>query len=206
MLRENGFDPRADVMKGGERRSWLARKVAQGSTTPELVAEALRMLGVDVSPATPETADLPEPEGEDETVEARPVRSLERHPSRGVPTRSTTGPPGSEIVAASEVMVFRALERAGNRLKQKLGTTCPQGIAAADLYLSVPALAQNTVNDLLVDAWSCTDRFCGDADPDVLAEILDSYTRTLLTMRVQHDRDILRLRMRPILSLALEPA
>jgi hypothetical protein len=204
MLRENGFDPKADVMRGGERRSWLARKVAQGSTTPELVAEALRMLGVDVSPQTPETADLPEPQGEDETVEARPVRSLEKHPARGVPTRTTTGPPGSEIVAASEVMVFRALERAGNRLKQKLGATCPPGIAAADLYLSVPTLSAATVSDLLTDAWSCTDRFCGEADPQALAAILDSYTRTLLTMRVEHDRDVLRLRMKPILTLTLE--
>jgi hypothetical protein len=207
MLRENGFDPKMDVMKGGERRSWLARKVAQGSTTPELVAEALRMLGVDVSPATPETADLPpEPENDDETQEARPIRSLDRHPTRGVPTRTTTGPPGSEIVAASEVIVFRALERAGNRLKAKLGPTCPKDIAAADLYLSIPPLAQATINDLLVDAWSCTDRFCGSADPVALSAILDGYTRMLLTMRVEHDPDILRLRMKPIITLALEPA
>ena len=198
MLRENGFDPKLDKMRPGERRGWLARKVAQGSTTPELVAEALRMLGVDVSPLTPEEADLP-PEDEDETQEARPIRSLVRHPERGVPKNSTTAPPGSEIVAASELMVFRALERAGNRLKAK-GVTVPPGVAAADLYQHVPPLAVNTITDLLVDAWSCTDRFNYGCDPAQLTDILDGYTRTLLSMQVPHSQDVLRIRMQPILQ------
>lgn len=205
MLRENGFDPKLDKMRPGERRGWLARKVAQGSTTPELVAEALRMLGVDVSPATPEEADLPpepeEPE-DDETQEARPIRSLVRHPDRGVPKKSTTQPPGSEIVAAAEVMVFRALERAGNRLKAK-GAIVPPGTMAADLYLTVPPLALNVVNDLLVDAWSCTDRFAQGCDAEQLATILDGYTRTLLSMQVGHDADVLRLRLQPIMQPVL---
>jgi hypothetical protein len=199
MLRENGFDPKADKMMNGERRGWLARKVAQGQTTPEIVAEALRLLGVDLDPITTDEADVGEED--DELVEARPIRSLDKHPTRGdVPKRTVTGPPGSEIVAAAEVIVFRALERAGNRMKAKLGSSCPPGIAAADLYLSVPTLNAATVNDLLTDAWSCADRFCGDADPAEFAGILDGYTRTLLSMRVAHDPAVLRLRMAPILQ------
>lgn len=201
MLRENGFDPKADKMMNGERRSWLARKVAQGQTTPELVAEALRVLGVDLDPITPEEADVRE---DDDQVEARPIRSLEKHPKRGdVPQRTTTGPPGSEIVAAAEVMVFRALERAGNRLKAK-GATIPPGVPAADLYMHVPGLQPTVVNDLLVDAWSCTDRFAQGCDAAELSGILDSYTRTLLTMGVEHDRDVLRLRLAPVLHPVLE--
>jgi hypothetical protein len=61
------------------------------------------------------------------------------------------------------------------------------------------------VNDLLVDAWSCTDRFAAGCDPVQLQSILDGYTRTLLTMGVEHDRDVLRLRLRPLLAPALEP-
>jgi len=204
MLRENGFDPKADAMKGGERRSWLARKVAQGSTTPELVAEALRLLGVDVNPQTPEEVEIPTEDESEEPSEARPVRSLLRHPERGTPKDSTTGPDAASLLAASEVIVFRALERAGNRLKAKLGADCPKGIPASELYLSVPGpMAINTVNDLLLDAWSCTDRFCGEADPIALAEILDGYARTIITMRVPHDREILHLRLRPLLQPVL---
>jgi hypothetical protein len=100
-------------------------------------------------------------------------------------------------------MVFRALERAGNRLKAK-GAVVPPGVAAADLYMSVPPISSAIADDLLFDAWSCTDRFCGGADPALLAAALDGYTRTLLTMRTAHDAQVLRGYMQQVLQPALE--
>jgi hypothetical protein len=103
-------------------------------------------------------------------------------------------------------MVFRALERAGNRLKNRIGpANVPPGVAAADLYLHTPPLPAGDLDHLLADAWSCSERFALGCDLAALSAILDSYTRTLLGLRLEHDRDVLALRLRE-LDLALAEA
>lgn len=167
MLRENGFEP-ADIMDGEELKDWFVRKVASGSTTPELVAEALRILDVPVKVTDPEA----------KTTEARPTPSLEEHPKNEIPNGGV--PP--ELVAAGSVLVYRALERAGNRLKNR-GAKPPAGVPAVELYLTLPFKVSD-IDDLLQDAWSA----CGALEIDC-PEKLDAYTRSLLLTRTPPSRE-----------------
>ena len=211
---------------GCEKSSRLTKKVAQGSTTPELVAQALRILG---APFNVEDAG-------GTTTEAPADRSLEDHPSQDMPalpaaaTRELTtfvspSSAGAQAVAdvyrhlenvpktrsaqamleelvistaharlqaAAEQMVFRALERAGNRLKTRLNGSRPEGVAAPELYLFVPCTT-GTVDYLLTDAFTHVERFCPDLgiEPECLTRALDSYCRVLLTEQKAHDPALL---------------
>jgi hypothetical protein len=179
VVRENGFDE-TDVMGDEERTEWLTVKLAEGQTTPELVAQGLALLGVPVTaPAEPAQ----------DTHEARPIPSIADHPVRGAPN---DGVVPDELVAASEILVFRALERAGNRLKVKVAGHIPAGTSAADLYLRMPVLSEAEMSLILTDAWSCTERFTLSAPPDQLIPTLDTYTRALLALRKAPDRELLR--------------
>jgi hypothetical protein len=173
LRQENGFK-KNDAPGPDELTTWLLRKVASGSTTPEQVEAALRALGVPLlgGPAQgPSTAE-------------RPTPSLKGHPPpRGAPNR---GRPSPELVAACEAMVFRALERAGNRLKNNLPAKLP-AIAAADIYLT---LKPSRVDGLLDDAWTCVPRLVeGKGDPQQVIPALDAYCHTLLSECRPHNRD-----------------
>lgn len=181
LLRENGFDPLNDEMDRSELVNWLLRKVAGGSTTPELVADALEKLGVILAGA---------PSPAIESTEAPQPRSLRDHPVRDVPEEDDGVP--EELVAVSEVIVFRALERAGNRLKTKMAGKVPTGVPAAELYLALPALSPSEVDEALTDVWSCTDRFAITATRPGLAATLDQYARTLMIFRRPHTYEQLR--------------
>jgi hypothetical protein len=112
-LRETGFDPESDMMDEMEFRRWLLTKIAGGSATPEQVNESLRLLGVvlnvDVS-------------GNGDSAPAQPGRnlppSLDEHPYEGPPRvqHDQTDAPFTALAASCEVLVLRALEKAGNRL------------------------------------------------------------------------------------------
>lgn len=166
MLRENGFEP-DDKMGDEELRTWFLRKVASGSTTPELVAEALRQLEVPINAAV-----------EAEPTEARPTPSLEEHPTRDIPNDGV--PP--ELVAVGSALVYRALERAGNRLKNR-GAKPPTGVPAAELYLHMP-YSNSSIDELLDDAWSACEPLGVDCP-----EHLDAYTRSLLASRTAPSRE-----------------
>jgi len=171
MRRENGFDEN-DAPTDEERRDFLIRKVASGSASPEQVEQALRLLGIQIVTAA-----------EDNMRESRPDPSIADHPVNDIP---------EETVAASEQMVFRALERAGNRLKNRLGGKVSDRIDAVALYLRMPEITAAEANLLLEDAWSsCTWADLG-VDPDDLKSALDSYTTALLVQRATHDRSLLR--------------
>ena len=162
MLRENGFDP-ADAMGEEERKVWLTKKVAGGSTTPELVAHALRLLGVDI-PDSALVAEVP--------TEAPSDPSLLEHPTRDIPEQP------SEVAAASAI-VFRALERAGARLKSKYRARIVPGaenMSNERLY-RYASIQPEMMDDLLVGAWECVDTLGLSTSPVAL----DSYVRHLLT-------------------------
>ena len=159
MLRENGFDP-ADAMTDDERKAWLTKKVAGGSTTPELVAHALRILGVDV----PEVAEDVEP------TEAPSDPSLLQHPTREIPDISDA--------ASAKVVVFRALERAGSRLKSKYKARLVPGAdnVPNEKVYRYAHVTEDIVDDLLVGAWDCLAVLGIKTSP----LSLDSYVRGLL--------------------------
>ena len=178
MLRETGFDPE-DAPTEEERRTWLLRKIAQQTTTPEVVAEAARLLGLPLSERVLEGG-----EGNEPTHDAP---SLTEHPETGPPD-----PEAAALEAASEQMVFRALERAGNRLKSKVRAPKMPGVEAPELYLwhtVTPDLAE----ELLEGAWDRVGRFAPSlgTTAESLTPVLDSYCRVLLTEKKPHSRSLL---------------
>jgi hypothetical protein len=183
LRRETGFNE-GDAPELAELRDQFIRKVASGSTTPELVAAALAALGVPLGTAEAIAAT---------TTEARPTPSLADHPEQGPPPPppAASSSPGDGLLAAAEVTVYRALERAGNRLRTKIGRKLPN-VSAADTYLHVP-VPPGMLDDLLIDAFDGVERYvgCRDVDPDRLVTCLDTYTRSLLVQSRPHDPQLL---------------
>ncbi|QOP66774.1 portal protein [Arthrobacter phage Pureglobe5] len=199
MLREVGFEE-SDAMDDEERKTWMLRQIAGGSPTPEMVAEALRVLQImDVQIATEPEAQ-PGEAAEDPTPNSP---SLEDHPQRNIPdqetgerrkaSRDAGDVPSADrlrkaaLIAASEQLAIRALERAGNRLKNK-----------ADVKFSTPAVALHTVidagafaSDLLIDAWAhlrpVAERY--GVEPVWLEATLDEYCHQLFRTHRGHEFD-----------------
>jgi hypothetical protein len=168
LRRENGFDD-DDTPTSDQFKTWLLIKVASGSATPEQVQAALGVLGVELGPITG-----------DVSRETRPDPTLDEHP-----TRPRT-PGESALVAAADALVFRALERAGNRLRQSV--TKPPGVPAYETHLYVKA--NGTAERLLDDAWSCAPQVLdGIADPLIVVPVLSSYCASLLKEQSPHNRD-----------------
>lgn len=184
LLRETGFDVE-DAMGKEERAAWFLRKVASGSTTPELVEAALRALNVPLG-------DVARDEVSDETQEARPDPSLKDHPVREIPDidkglrRKEIREQGDvALVAAGDQLVIRALERSGNRLKNKMPV--PSGVKAMALYRVAPS--ESLVPEkLLEDAWENVGPVAErhGLDGESLTFCLDLYCRGLFTSGQPH--------------------
>lgn len=180
LLTETGFHAADDLPTDVQRAFWLTMKVATGSNTPEQVQAALEALGV--------ALQVPAADGDDTDVRESPdTPSLEEHPRTGTPEDVSAA-----LIAGAEVLVFRALERAGNRLRNKFQTKVP-GVQAAETYMYVPS-SPSTADFALEDAWTAVERFAPQwgVDPNHLTQALDSYTRVLLAERKPHDPALLR--------------
>jgi len=172
LLRENGFDM-DDLPDEEEHRKWLLVKVASGSSTPEQVQAALAALGVDLGVLT---------DG-GQTRETPQSPSLLDHP---VNPRTPAERPAAALLAASEALVFRALERAGNRLRNSNGLK-PPGVPAYETHCYVKS--NGSGDRLLEDAWSCAAQVLdGIADPAQIVPVLDSYCHALLAEQSAHER------------------
>lgn len=179
MLRENGFNPKADLPTDEERQAWLLRKVASGSATPDQVHAALKALGVDLGPVADPEPDLAPVE--QMPREARPDPSLDGHPDRPRTPAVT-----SALLVACDALTYRALERAGNRLRQNFGK--PVNCPSYETHTLVKA--NGTAKSVLQDAFSCAAQVLdGIADPDEVVPVLDAYCHTLLTEQSPHERD-----------------
>lgn len=192
LLRENGFSA-TDAASPEQFSRWLLQKIAQGQTTPELVEAAARVLGANLPQITAGTSGDDTGTSEDVPVsEARPTPSLLDHPYEGPPRRTTTGPDPAGIAAAAEVMVYRALERAGNRLRTKLGAKSVANVPAYDVYMHAPVRPKDC-DTLLDDAFTNLDRYqvCQDVPPERLEAALDAYCRHLMVNRARHTSDAL---------------
>lgn len=172
LRRETGFDE-DDSPDADEFRLWQLRKIAGGSATPDQVGAALRLLGIDLGPS--EVAQV--------TRETRPTRTLREHPKRDLP---------EEVAAVCDVLVFRALERAGNKMRSIYGVR-PPGIAAAETYQFVP-VRNGDLDRFMEDAWGCLPQTMSrfTVDTEKVQGALDSYTRGLIVGQVPHDYDKMR--------------
>jgi hypothetical protein len=189
LRRETGFDEE-DAMSEDDRALFFLRKVAAGSTTPELVEAALRALKVPLGTVTPANPAAPE------TQEGRPVPSLVDHPSRDIPDQERGQrrkdarergdvPSAAALTAACEQVVIRAMERAGNKLKNRMQAR--PTVAAAELYRVVPTNPGDYAR-LLDDAWTQVPLIAKRHNVDIAAlqRNLDAYCRMLLSTREAH--------------------
>lgn len=182
LVEETGF--KADnIQDDAEHKRWFLDKVASGQTTPEIVEAALRALGLDLEVRV----DPDPPEDRPDIQDARPTPSLEEHPRQDIPDINDAA-----LAAASEVLVFRALERAGNRLRNKIQRKIP-GVGAAETYM-FHKVDTGTLDFVLEDAWASVDRFATKhgADPKRLADCLDAYTRAIIVEQKPHDEAMMR--------------
>lgn len=168
-LRENGFTE-ADRMTEEGMRIAILRRMAMGSTTPEIVRAAAVLLGI---------TDLPELEDNRDPVEGRPTPSLKDHPVREIPQR-----PDSEaarldgLVMVCEQIVDRALQRSGNRIKQQLGLK--QAPVPANRLHTVHPVPSMDLDEVLQDAWESVKLRDYGVPAAQLTRALDFYTRSLL--------------------------
>lgn len=192
LLEETGFRPE-QMQDEKEHQRWFLDKVASGQTTPELVEAALRAAGVVLEVRE----DPSPPDDRPEIHESRPTPSLEDHPRREIPDTNEAA-----MLAACEVLVFRALERAGNRLKNKIQRKIP-GVAAAETYM-FHRVDTGTLDFVLEDAWSAVDRFATKygVNGERLTACLDAYTRAILVEQKAHDPEMMRM----FVNLLKEPA
>jgi hypothetical protein len=195
MLRETGFKPE-DAMGDDERKAWLLRKIATGSTSPEQTQAALRILGADLGIVTPSESNR----------EIAPVldnkRSLEGHPVQQIPDRERSeadrasredaaASARAATIAAADVLVFRALERVGNRLcsgarKAELSNTPAQW-----RYMYVDAVPESALEGAWGFAGEVLEQTGNMADTARVCAALDGYVRFILNDRRKHHRDYL---------------
>lgn len=194
LRRETGFDEE-DAQTDEDRVLFYLRKIASGSTTPELVEAALRELGVKL--------DVPREAEPAEGTEGRPAPSLGDHPGNDMPeqeiserrriARDQGDVPSAfpenraaALIAAADQIVLRALERAGNKLKNRMQVkpTC----AAADIYKFVSG---ESTEFLLDDAWSHVANLAErhHIPAKWLEGVLDAYCTELLTKQSPHTFD-----------------
>lgn len=178
-VKENGFKD-TDMPSDDEHREWLIRKIATGSATPEQVQAALSLLGIELP--TPE----PEPFPSDMGNPTPPPPSLEEHPSRPrTPAEHPENLPA--LLAASDALVWRALERAGNRIRQKMGVK-PPGVPSYEVHTLYQC--NGDAKDFLTDAWSCAPQvLAGLADVETTVQTLNSYCMALMHSQEPHTRD-----------------
>ena len=187
LRRETGFDG-SDAPDEESMRGWLLKKVAGGSATPEMVAAALALLGVELAPVG------------DTMREERPSPSLEDHPELEPPEEPDQERPEPEPALASSaernpgaleavcgVVVQRALERAGNRMctrTEKHGYGCK----AHEVYLHHKPDPVR-YDHYLADAWEWVPQIAAEYRRDTLelTQSLDSYCRALLQAQTPHD-------------------
>lgn len=165
-LSETGFKP-GQKMDDKAFQKWLLKRITLGATTPELAAEALRALGVNVGPI-----NVQDPQQQPDQTKPGGVPALER---RNPPEQDRDEQP---LAAACEVMVYRAMERAGNRLRNQFPKAELNGTRPDQVYLEL----KGDPDYLLAGAWDCAkDVLAGHCvDVDEVVDVLDFYARGLL--------------------------
>jgi hypothetical protein len=146
-----------------------------------MMAEALRLLGVDIGSGE----SLAPP-----VIESRPDPSLLEHPTREIP-EDIPAAVDVGIIGTSEALVFRALERAGNRLRSQRNQR--PACTADEVYLHLP-VRPTELDALLTDAWTCIPKVMKGVpfvQQQAVQAGLDSYVRALLLGQKEHDIDLM---------------
>lgn len=177
--RERGFEDtdllsHEDNFEEFKRR--LLLRAAQAGTTPDVAVAALAALGVEIDPAPATATGTPAPGAAPLPVEPAPTEAPEN--ARNLPQQQAAA-----LLAVSEVLVARAVERGRNRTGHRGKNRRP-----------VPT---ERLDAALVDAWDNVPRAAAltGVDADRLAVALDTYARRLLTEGADTDPGALALHL-----------
>lgn len=183
MLIENGFDP-TDMPNDEELKAYFLRKIASGSATPEQVEAALEELGIPLNSARYSLEQGP-------TRETRPDPSLEDHPSRPrTPGEDAPVAPSAALLAACDGLVYRALEKAGNRIINARTRGKDRDKSLDPFTVHCAQAINGQAPTLLADAFTFAPQvLAGFADADKVVPALDSYITDLFHKQVPHTRD-----------------
>lgn len=189
LLRELGLSV-DDMPDDAEKRQRIILDIVRAA--PVAAAPLLAELGM-ISQSEIEAVETADEQPALEAPETPDVT-----PDAGIPeTRDDGAEMANEeaLVAASDVIVRRALERAGTRLRSAAGKGTPGGAAAIEcpdptrLHLTIDATEHADLTALLEGAWTwvpdLADRFA--VPPAALVATLDAYTRALLAAGHEHD-------------------
>jgi hypothetical protein len=192
LRRETGFDP-ADRPGEQELRTWLLRKVATGSTSPEQTVAALRILGADLG-IEPDGGEN-RPPGDDMRTDARRRVRDARRPDipRAVAEKEQRD---TALSAACEPLVLHALTRAGNKLTTAQTRDGLAGVSPHLRHTRCPGQPDR----LLDGAWEFAAETLHGVHPNPAAvvTVLDGYARSLLTARAPHTREALAAAIAPV--------
>lgn len=182
LLRELGLSVE-DAPDEAEKRERVIMSVIRSA--PALAPALLAELGY-ISEGQAEMLE-PLPAQQPIAIESAP----EPEASREMPERPTVDQP---LTAACDIIVRRALERAGSRLRSAAGKGQPGGAASIpcdDLYTfhtQIDATAFSNFDALLEGAWTLVPEVAEryGANSDSLTALLDTYTRALLAAKQEH--------------------
>lgn len=173
-----------DAPSDEEYKRFLFQKVSGGGLAPEQVGYAIRFLTGD--------QNFPAPEGPAKNADHQQQQpSLLDLPSPtgppDMPSNSVDGLQMALVTAASEPLVLRALERAGNRLRNQ--GIKPPDVPAHEVYLH--AHVNGSATRLLEDAWVMVPQVAQGmgVDTDRLTAVLNAYAENLLTQQMPHSRE-----------------
>lgn len=189
LLRELGLSV-DDMPDDAEKRQRIILDIVRAA--PVAAAPLLAELGM----ISAQEAQVVETADEQTALEAPQTPDVT--PDAGMPDTRDDGAEMANqeaLVAASDVIVRRALERAGTRLRSAAGKGTPGGAAAIEcpdptrLHLTIDATEHADLTALLEGAWTwvpdLADRFA--VPPAALVATLDAYTRALLAAGHEHD-------------------
>lgn len=180
LLRELGLNV-DDMPTPEEKREKVLLSIVRNA--PSLAPVILPALGYDIGVSDVAGAQASVPQAE--------VPALGRAPE----TRDDI--PSEALAAACDVIVHRALERAGARLRSAAGKRTPGGAAAIEcpdptrLHLSIDATEHADLTALLEGAWSLVPGIAQrySVSAEALTATLDAYARGLLAAGHPHDHD-----------------
>ena len=208
-LRELGLDV-ADMPSLDELRIRVLMDVAKGA--PTLAPFMLAAAGL----LDPAVADAAAAEAPTDAGGAPSTDQQQAPETRTMPDRQETPPPAEgqqnsmAMLAAADLLVVRALELAGRRLRGAAGKGRPGGAESIPcddpclLHTQVAATEHASLEALLASAWDRVPPVAArlGVDPQAMVAWLDTYTRSLIAAGHAHDYD----RLASSLEVAHVPA
>jgi len=192
LLRELGLSVE-DAPDEDEKRERVIMSVIRSAPAlaPTLLEELGYITSDQASQLLSEATEASPSVDNDTSPTETPNAGQETQPARSIPERATVHTP---LAAACDIIVRRALERAGSRLRSAAGKGQPGGAASIPcddpyaFHTQLDATAFSNFDALLEGAWllvpEVAERY--NANAEELTELLDTYTRALLAAKQEH--------------------